>query len=271
MLSLRRRMKALSATDGFTLVELLVAMSTGLVIVAAAFGIITTAIDVTSSVTGRIDATGASRTAMQSLTGELNSGCLVPNVSPIQASTPGNISPAVNSDSTHLVFVSGMGDGASGTPTLHVVSYNNGLLVDTSYAGTGGQGATNGAASTWTFSSTPIAKHTLLTQAVPMTDPNTHAQYIFRYYSYANPSNPTPNSLNGSFNGTNYLATPLDATWPPTSTEYNGAPSVAMVSISWQNKPRTGWNDPGRWDTLFDTVTFRLTPAFPSTPNYPCD
>jgi hypothetical protein len=169
------------------------------------------------------------------------------------------------------VFVTGVGDGATGNPTLHVVSYNgSGLLTDTSYAYTSGQPPSKGSTGNWTFSSTPIAKHTLLTQAVPMTDPTTHVQYIFRYYSYSNPNNPTTNSINGSWYGNNYLTTPLNATWPPIAGEYNAALSVAIVSISWQNKPRDGWNDPSRWNTLSDTVTFRLTPAFPSTPNYPC-
>lgn len=251
---------------GFTLAELLVAMSIGLVIVFAAFGLIDLATRVTSQVTDRVDATTVGRAAMEDVIQELNSGCLASDISPVQATTASGITPSVSSNASNLVFVSGVGDGVTATPTEHVVTFAGGQLTDTSYASTGGSPPTLQTAATWTFSSTPTDKHVLLTHVSQQVVSGVSVP-MFQYYSYSNPSNTTAQSLIGA----SPLALPLSATWPATAGENNAAETIAQVSMAWVTAPSDGSTDPGRAETLQDSAVFRLTPATPGGPNYPCD
>lgn len=255
------RARLLTPEAGFTLVELLVAMTAGLVIVFAAFALVDLSITQGSRVSDRTAATGASQSAMAHLDRELNSGCLTGDVSPIQGATAAGITPIVNSDANDLVFVTGVGDGQNGTPTEHVVTFKNGKLTDTWYANTGGSPPDIQDASTWTFSPTKagsivLLNHVIAQPGVPM----------FQYYSYSNPANTTANSLLGAASIT---ALPLITTWP--STAANAAGSIAQVKIAWTALPTDGWNDPYRDATMSDSVVFRLTPASPTSTNLPCD
>jgi hypothetical protein len=46
---------------------------------------------------------------------------------------------------------------------------------------------------------------------------------------------------------------------------------VAQVDIAWDVGPGSNSSDPYRRIAMNDSVVFRLTPADPNTPNYPCD
>lgn len=258
-----------SGEAGFTMVELLVAMATGLVVLFAAFGLIDLATRVGAQVTDRVDATTEARSAMENLVQELNSGCVASDISPVQPSTSG-ITPAVSTDSTHLVFVAGLGQsktidqGESITPVEHVVSLkSNGSLVDTSYAYVSGQGPTLQTAPGWTFGPNPIGSHVLLTHVQAQT-----GLPMFQYYSFSYPSNATAQSLVGAvpFTSTDF---PLNASWPPTAA--NSAASIAQLDIAWKVAPKDNSPDPSRAANIDDSVAFRLTPATPGGPNYPCD
>lgn len=248
---------AVRAQGGFTLIELLIAMSCGIIIMLATFALIDLTVEMTQRVTDRVDSTARGREFMEQLVQELNSGCLLPDVSPVQAASASGISPAVSSDGSDLVFVSGLGDGQTATPVEHVVTFKSGTITDTSYANTGGSGATTTAASTWTFSSTPSTARQLT---------NVFSAG-FTYYSYSNPSNNPTNSLSGPA----ALSTPLSSVWPATSGETNGAPAVARVDIAFQVGPTSGSTSTAARTTLNDSVVFRLTPASSSGVNLPCD
>jgi hypothetical protein len=254
----------LNDADGFTLVELLASMAAGLVVLFASFSLIDFSLEATSRVTDRVDAVQQGRTAMERLVQELNSGCLTGEVSPIQGATSPGITPVVNTDASDIVFVSGVGDGTTATPTEHVVSFQNGELTDLSYTNTGGSPPTPTSAATWTFNPSPAAGFTLLGH-VSQVDSNTP---MFQYFSYSNPSNPTPNSLLGA---APLSPVPLNATWPPITGEANAAGAVARVDIAWTASPSSGLTDLSRQVTMNDSVVFRLTPASPSDMNYPCD
>jgi prepilin-type N-terminal cleavage/methylation domain-containing protein len=255
---------------GFTMVELMVAMATGLVIVFGAFSLIDLSTRTATQVRDRVDATTQARAAMETLVQELNSGCVTSDVSPVQPRTAGG--PSVTTNGTNLVFVDGLGQ--SGTidqsesvqPVEHVVSLTNGTLTDSSYAYVSGNQPSLQNAPTWTFGSTPIATHVLLTNVTPQAGSN---GAIFQYYSYSNPSNATAQSLVGAAPITNF---PLDDTWPPTAA--NAAVSVAQVDIALQVAAtnKNPWaNKPANMANIDDSVVFRLTPATPGGPNYPCD
>jgi Tfp pilus assembly protein PilW len=249
---------------GFTLVEMLVTMAAAIVVLLATFGLVDVSTHVTSRVTDSVDATQRGRTAMERLLQELNSGCVVGDTSPVQASTPAGFTPAIQSDASDIVFVTGLEDGATANLTLHAIVLSGGTLKEYSFANTGGTAPTLQAASGWTFSSTPSpASGTVLLTNVA-TQPGTP---LFQYYSYSNPLNPTSNSLVGALP----LATPLNPTWPAVTGENNAALSVAQVDIAWDVGPGSISSDPYRRIAMDDSVVFRLTPANPNTPNYPCD
>jgi prepilin-type N-terminal cleavage/methylation domain-containing protein len=267
--ALRRRLRG---QGGFTLVELLVAMSVGLVIVFAAFNLIDLATHVSSQTTDRVNSTTQARAAMEDLVQELNSGCVTSDISPIQAATSAGITPAVSTNATNLVFVTGLGQSGtleqdgSVTPVEHVVSLNaNGTLTDTSYAYSTGTYPTLQNAGSWTFKSTPIGKHVLLTHVAQQVSGGSTIP-MFQYYSYANPSNTTAQSLIGAASITNF---PLNTSWPITAA--NAAATIAEVDITWDVAPDDGSTDPSRATNVDDSVVFRLTPATPGGPNYPCD
>jgi type II secretory pathway pseudopilin PulG len=267
--ALRRR---LGGQAGFTLVELLVAMATGMVIVFAAFGLIDLATHVSSQVSGRVDSTTQARAAMEDLIQELNSGCVTSDISPIQSATSTGITPAVSTNATNLVFVTGLGQSGtleqdgSVTPVEHVVSLNaNGTLTDTSYAYASGTYPTLQNAGTWTFNSTPIGRHVLLTHVSQQRSGGSTIP-MFQYYSYSNPSNTTAQSLIGASPISTF---PLNTSWPISAT--NAAASLAEVDIAWDVAPDDGSTDPSQATNIDDSVIFRLTPATPGGPNYPCD
>ena len=266
----------LSESSGFTLIEVLVAMATGLVIVSAIVILIDITMDQTTRVLDTVTSEQQARSSMEQIVQELNSGCVDSDVSPVQASTATGISPSVNSDATHLVFVSGVGSGSGFTYTTttgttvttlyeHVIALNSaGALVDTSYVATNpttGSSGTLAGGPTWTFSSTPYTTETLAKHV---------ASLSFAYYSYSNTANPKPNSLNG-ITTADELSTPLSSTWPSTTT--NAAESVAEVDINLSVEPSSGWQqNVSRNTTESDSVIFRFTPpASSSVTNYPCD
>jgi prepilin-type N-terminal cleavage/methylation domain-containing protein len=245
----------LSGDAGFTLVELLVAMAAGVVVIFGAMTIMIVSLHLTSTVSDRVLATAEGRTAMEQLLQELNSGCLANDISPVQAVTGAGITPAAQSDATHLVFVTGLGQSSTATPTEHVIAIQNGALIDTSYAGTGGSPPALNIPPTWTFSATPTRRTTLLENVAQVNGTTP----LFQYYSYANAANPNTNSL--------LNAVPLS----PMPLTTSAAPTVAQINIAWQAGPSDGRTDASRVTVMNDSVVFRLTPASPTSTNYPCD
>jgi prepilin-type N-terminal cleavage/methylation domain-containing protein len=259
-----------SGQAGFTMVELMVAMATGLVIVFGAFSLVDLATRTSSQVRDRVDATTQGRSAVETLVQELNSGCVTGDISPVQSSTSGP-SPAATTSGNTLVFVDGLGQSAtidqneSVQPVEHVVTLNGTTLTDTTYSYVGGNQPTLQVAPTWTFSSKPTGTHVLLTNAAPQTPGGS----IFQYYSYSNPSNQTAQSLVGAASITTF---PLNTSWPPTAV--NAAASIAQVDIALKAAATNKNQEASRaanMANIDDSVVFRLTPATPGGPNYPCD
>jgi prepilin-type N-terminal cleavage/methylation domain-containing protein len=250
MLTTRLAERWLADERGFTLVELLVATAAGVLVLFAASTIMIVSLRLTSRVTDRVQAVQQARTSMEQVIQELNSGCLTNDVSPVQATTTAGVTPAVSTDGSHLVFVSGVGDSATATPTLHVLSVRSGSLIDTSYANTGGSPPALNIASTWTFSTTPTGTRTLL-QHVSQIDASTP---YFQYLAY-----PASSGAIGS--------TPLS----PLPLSGSAAASVAEVDIAWVAAPSDGLTDASRVIAMRDSAVFRFTPANATGTNFPCD
>jgi prepilin-type N-terminal cleavage/methylation domain-containing protein len=159
---------------GFTLIEVLVAMLTSVVVTGALFGILLVTLHQTSRITDRVQASQLGRTAMTKMVDELHSACLARELSPVQA----------NSSPSELRFETGFSEKpvieykeASEHRILWTGTYpKSGNLIDKTYEAK--------STSTWpkfAFEVTP-ASEVLLAEYV-------YAQSatvpIFRYYKYA--------------------------------------------------------------------------------------
>lgn len=130
---------------GFTLVEVLVASVTGLIVAAALFSILEFSTKQSTREADYVQATQLGRQAMTHLVDELHSACLASgtNFRPVRESTkPGTV----------LVFVDAITNEAEITKAVkHEIIFENGNLTDKSYASASG--------TTWptftSFNSTP--------------------------------------------------------------------------------------------------------------------
>jgi prepilin-type N-terminal cleavage/methylation domain-containing protein len=242
-------MRDMTSERGFTLVELLVAMMMSAVVIIGASAVIISSLNVTEQVTQRTAALGEARTGVETLLGQLNSGCLVANTSPVLPSTTSGISPVVNSDATDLVFVSGTGDSATATPTEHVVTVSGGALIDSAYGYTG-TAASVGTPSAWTFSTTPSAVLNLAEHVTTGSGP------MFTYYAYSSNQTGTDSLL-----GAPALSSPLTAAT---------APTVAEVGLDIRFAPAGSNTNATTTSEIDDAAVFSLTAHDTSSQNAPC-
>ena len=75
--------------DGFTIVELMVALAMGIVVMFAVLGLVEATTRDSARIAARIEANQLARPVLQHMTDELHSTCLGPNVTPIQGGAPG--------------------------------------------------------------------------------------------------------------------------------------------------------------------------------------
>ena len=226
---------------GFTLAELLVSLSAGLVLVLALFAVFDIAVVQSARSIDRVESSQRGRTAMEQLIQELHSSCVAASVAPVLST----------SDNTTLKFVSQFGSKPVLTPDQHVVTiqpdpikpYND--LVDKVYLATGGSSPN------WTFSTTPTATK-WLAENVTQATVNGAVQPYFQYYSYAN----------GAIS-TTPLTTPLSAT---------DAASAVQVNVSIAVGPTDGSTDFRRITNLTSAVVLRYIPASgdQTVVNLPC-
>ena len=97
---------------GFTLVELLVSLSAGVVLMLALFAVFDIAVVQSARSIDRVESSQRGRTAMEQLIQELHSSCVAASVAPVLST----------SDSTTLKFVSQFGSAPVLTPNQHVVT-----------------------------------------------------------------------------------------------------------------------------------------------------
>ena len=77
-------------SQGFTLVEVLVALILGLIVAAATMAIVITSVHFSSNYGDRVDATQEGRAAMLKITQALDSSCVATSVAPILAASDAN-------------------------------------------------------------------------------------------------------------------------------------------------------------------------------------
>jgi len=157
-------MSVIRDESGTTLIELMVALLTGLIIISALTMAILTTIHGTARVEARVEATQRARLTLGKLMEELHSACVTPEIAPVKEQSTGTL----------LRFVHQTGSAVSPTPTFTEISLSGGTLTQQNYGVTGtapewGRGAAIGG---------PV---TLLTK-VSATPPSSS---IFSYYKYS--------------------------------------------------------------------------------------
>jgi len=220
--------------SGTTLVELMVAITTGLVILSALTAVILTTMHGTARVTSRVEATQRARLALGKLMEEIHSACVVPEIAPVHEGSDGNV----------LRFIHQTGSEVQPVPTLSVVNYSGGTLTQANYESTGGT------APDWTFSEEePSATETLLTDVSPTAPSST----IFSYYQYSG----------GTISETPQ-ATPLSGEAAELTVEVHAALTAAPE--------HTPVADAGASAQIQNSATLRLTPPSynEGSPARPC-
>ncbi len=220
------RLDPIGDERGTTLVELLIATATGLVVLSALTAAIVVTLHGSARVSARVDATQRARVVLTNIVEELHSACVAPKIAPVQATSSGTLLKFVHASPAE-------GAVAAPNPTLTEIVLANGTLSQTDYAATGGT------APSWTFSPTPIAPGTrkLMTHVAPIA-PSTG---VFSYYAYAN----------GALSETP-LATPLSAADAGQTVQVRVA-----LTASAGNTPAADKGGPG---SVQDSATLRLTP-----------
>jgi prepilin-type N-terminal cleavage/methylation domain-containing protein len=173
--------------DGFTLPELLIALSMSLIVAFAALTLIEVTMRKTDDTQNRVTSVQRGRMAMDTITRQLRSQvCL-------NTSTPAMSPPAgwgVNTDANNAIFYVDFTDGSAPNPELHLITYDaaNRQLIESDYKNQG----TGGAGGTFSYKppSSPSSTKVLLNNVIPYTPPKTASNPspqpvpIFQYFAY---------------------------------------------------------------------------------------
>jgi Tfp pilus assembly protein PilV len=230
----------LRADHGFTLVEMLVAMVSGMVVILATLSVLDISISQSSRISERVDADQRGRVALEKLMLELHSSCIAFASNPVE---PG-------STDTNIKFVSQSGNEAYFTSvTKHEVSLNTVThqLTDASYA------STNTAAelgTNWNFPAAPTSTQPLLTGAFQTVTEGLTIP-VFRYYKYE---------------GGNISNTP--ETTPVSAAD---AKATAEVTVNFTIAPSSERTSADRKVELTNTAVLRYDPASATGSNKPCE
>jgi type II secretory pathway pseudopilin PulG len=242
---------------GITLIELLVAMTLSVVIVAGLIAILVVSLRQQSRITNQVQANRTGRATLSKAIEELHSSCTGLNALPIQAPSTTVSSPLAASNAVNLWFLSAYGNKTSGEAVIKEVVEHDinwtanktgntalGTLKDYSFASTGGEGPN------WTFPALNVANATAKVLGTNIIAPTSGS--LFEYEKY---------NTTGKLEA---VAVPLTTTT---------AKTVANVKISFTQAPETGDTRTGRTTNLSDSVLLRFGAGETGTEaeNTPCD
>jgi hypothetical protein len=225
----------LRSETGVTLMEVLVASITSIVVGLALFATVDFAFRQTSSVAERVNANQRGRLAMEYVLTSLHSSCVAVSAVPILEKSKGE----------EMLLLSQTGEQAFFTSmTEHRIYLSGTSLIDASYESTGGT------APNWTFpalTTTPKSTKTIVTGVS-----QTGSTPLFRYYKYE-----------GGKLSTTELVTPLSK---------EGAKTTAQVAIAFTVAPETTSikSNVSRSIQVSDTALLRFDPASTIAQNTPC-
>jgi type II secretory pathway pseudopilin PulG len=176
--------------SGFTLVEVIVAMVTGLIVTGALFAILEVSVRQSSRLSAVAQATQVSRTAMTRIVDQLRSACVSSGFTPVI----GNGKEATSSTPSKLIFVNGYDEKTSKVEEppaelpasgIHkdVIEYNEATkqLIDKTYIAT--SNIPTETFEKYTFAAAPSATVKLLENVSKVEE-----KPVFEYYAYSTKS-----------------------------------------------------------------------------------
>lgn len=254
---------SLASEQGFTMIELLVAISMGIVISLAAFSFLGFATSDVSRINERVHIDQTARTTLENIVLELHSACVTPSVVPI---IPGSTSESIK-------FISEAGTGSAlSSVHEHEIIYEaakgatKGKLVEKTYLNT--PPPTGKEAPEYSFPKTASTTKRLLT-GITQSESGGKKVPIFLYYRYYQEGDTVP---------TGHTTIPYGELYPtPLSSgeleKEAGAEKVVKVTVSFTLAPEGAELSTFNRDRpvpLQDSVVFRLAPAAESSSNLPC-
>jgi Tfp pilus assembly protein PilW len=147
---LDRLKNRLKCERGTTLVELLVATTAGIVVMATLSLLIIVVLHGSARVSARVDATQRGRIAVTRIVEQLHSACLAPKVAPVLKESSGTALKFIHS-------VGSQGSAVAPVPTRTKIEYSSGTLYQYDEAGTGAYPNTTYATATKTTLATTVA------------------------------------------------------------------------------------------------------------------
>lgn len=240
--------------DGFTLIEMLVAMAIGLIVSLAAFALLSVTTSDVGRISERTQATQAGRVGLEKVMAELHSACVAVTVNPIQAGSTGTTIKFISESSP----LNSLKEPSSSLATvqLHEIAYTAGTLAEESWRSTGEPPGYK-----FNTAETPTEKTILLTGAEA-----TGATPIFQYFRYYDSGDAAVQLGHANLGqiDPNPVSTPISET---------EAPRISEVTVSFstlpQHKEGTGY-DRGRPVAFEDSAVFRLAPSSEASENEPC-
>lgn len=232
-------MRRLRSERGYSLVELLVTLTTGIIVLMATFLVVDTLVVQSAMVQDRVDNVQRGRQAMENMTQTLRSQvCLGPGY------------PAITQGDDNSVTYYANVRNATFAPDKYRLVYdpatNGGTITEYFYQGSGTPPAV-------TFPANPTSQRTIITHASRYVDTsNNQTVPVFRYYAFT--SDPVaPDLLQG---------TPLDPS--ATSTSANASAKTVKVAISFAANPTRQSN---RTRSTFQNYVYVRT-ADPTDPDH---
>jgi Tfp pilus assembly protein PilW len=240
----------LAAEDGFTITELLVAMTAGLAVLAAALVLVGQATTLTSAAQDRVDSAQRARRGVEDMVTELRSGVCVPLVTTAPATTTTKV-PMVSGTDNSVTFYANLGT-ENALPERRVLTFDPAArtIVETRYPATATSTAT-----AVTFATTGTTR-TLLENVVAK-DSSTP---IFTYWKYAVDSTVTPPVVAGM--------TKLSTA--PSGLASADLPFVVQIDIAVRVRPLRATADSKKDAVLQGSATSRLADPLNATQGLQC-
>jgi len=253
---------------GTTLIELLVAMLTGIVVLFALLAILEFSTNQDARISDRVQANRLGRVAMAKIVDELHSACTGFEATAIQAPSETPASPLASTGATDLWFVSAYGNTNSGSSTdaepiehdIHWAATGAktptgqalGTLTDYRFKSTGGSPAK------WEFQPLTAANetadaHVLSTNVIAPTQPSTPT--LFHYFKFESETSIKFVELTSA-----------------QAAAAAGKGEIVQVSINFTQAPEATDTKPSSAISISDTVLLRFSPTETGTEaeNTPC-
>jgi type II secretory pathway pseudopilin PulG len=243
LLTLVHFRRSAGAEGGFTLIETLVAMVTGLIITGALFAVLEVSLHQSARLSDVAQATQLGRTAMTHVVDELHSACLSSGFTPVQEKSTEN----------KLIFIDAYSKEAE-IPSAHKDEIvwekegvkESGTLTDYTYVSIGGTSPEF----KWAEKPSPekgvrIGEHIFKAEL----EGKKETSPIFRYYAYATKPSTSPTAPSSTLKEETLTGAKTGLTAAEAAT-------VASVVISFKAAPSDGRTELGRGASLTNQMTF---------------